>query len=171
MPVDTGMGASLGDASIVLTTNLTELSAGLKSATGMIGKFTDGITSKLKGVGGKTLEKLRPWVTVTETATVPDTAPGSVERLERKPLTPPKPSDPPRGPKIQAGEPPLDLNAASEAELTRLPGVGPVLAQRIVLARGTERFKSPDDLRRVKGIGAKTLASVRPFVTVRGDSR
>jgi competence protein ComEA len=61
----------------------------------------------------------------------------------------------------------LDLNRASEEDLQRLPGIGPVLARRIVehrQAQGT--FKDVDELRRVKGIGKKTFERIRTFVVV-----
>ncbi len=57
---------------------------------------------------------------------------------------------------------PLDLNAATVEQLQELPGVGPVLAQRIVdwrVAHG--RFSSVDELREVSGIGAKKFADLR----------
>ena len=55
----------------------------------------------------------------------------------------------------------LDVNAASLAELQNIPGIGPVVAQRIIEARP---FKSANDLRRVKGIGAgKRYERIRPF--------
>jgi competence protein ComEA len=55
----------------------------------------------------------------------------------------------------------LDVNAASLAELENVPGIGPVVAQRIIEARP---FKSADDLQRVKGIGAgKRYEKIRPF--------
>jgi len=55
----------------------------------------------------------------------------------------------------------LSLNAASEAELARLPGIGPTLAGRIVAARPFARL---DDLLRVPGIGPKTLSALRDRV-------
>jgi competence protein ComEA len=62
---------------------------------------------------------------------------------------------------------PVDLNRASAVELTRLPGIGPVLAARIVAARESSGpFSSVDDLRRVGGIGPGKLDRVRPHVTV-----
>lgn len=117
----------------------------------------DNLTA-VKGVGGKTVEKVRPWVTVGD-------SPPEVERLERKPAKPPAPA---RGGKLRPGDPPVDVNAADEAELQRLPGVGPTLARRIVDVRGTDRFKSVEDLRKVKGIGVKTLENLRPYVVCRG---
>ena len=50
--------------------------------------------------------------------------------------------------------------------LQRLPGIGLKLSQRIVLERDAGLFKSVDDLRRVRGIGPKTVAKVRPHVMV-----
>lgn len=55
----------------------------------------------------------------------------------------------------------LDVNTASLAELQNIPGIGPVVAQRIIEARP---FKSADDLQRVKGIGAgKRYEKIRVF--------
>jgi competence protein ComEA len=58
------------------------------------------------------------------------------------------------------------VNTAPPAELQRLPGVGPTLAQRIVAGRAQTPFKSVEELRRIKGIGLKTLERIRPFVKV-----
>jgi competence ComEA-like helix-hairpin-helix protein len=61
---------------------------------------------------------------------------------------------------------PVDINRASVAELARLPGVGPGLAQRILDERQRRgRFESPDALRRVVGIGPKKLGALRDLVT------
>ncbi len=55
----------------------------------------------------------------------------------------------------------LDVNTASLAELQNIPGIGPVVAQRIIRARP---FKSADNLQRVKGIGTgKRYEKIRPF--------
>ncbi len=61
----------------------------------------------------------------------------------------------------------VDLNTADAAALDSLPGVGPVLAQRILDWRAQHsRFTSVDELGEVSGIGDKILATIRPKVTV-----
>ncbi len=62
---------------------------------------------------------------------------------------------------------PLDLNAATPAALDQLPGVGPVLAGRIVAWRAAHgRFTSVDELGEVEGIGPKALERLRALVRV-----
>jgi competence protein ComEA len=84
---------------------------------------------------------------------------------------------PPRRPEEGAGARPLgaaehgrllDLNTATAAELEALPGIGPVLAQRIVEHR-TRRgaFRRLDDLLQVKGVGPRLLEGLRARVVIR----
>jgi DNA uptake protein ComE-like DNA-binding protein len=54
----------------------------------------------------------------------------------------------------------IDINTATEKELTTVPGIGYVVAARIIAARP---FRSADDLKRVSGIGDKKYAQVRPY--------
>ena len=62
---------------------------------------------------------------------------------------------------------PVDLNSATQEALDALPGIGPVLAQRILDWRTANgRFSSVDELGEVSGIGEATLADLRPVVTV-----
>jgi competence protein ComEA len=61
----------------------------------------------------------------------------------------------------------VDLNTATVGQLDGLPGVGPVLAQRIVDWRTSHgRFTSVDELGQVGGIGPKKLGDIRPHVRV-----
>ena len=54
----------------------------------------------------------------------------------------------------------IDINTATEKELTTVPGIGHVMAGRIIAARP---FRSADDLKRVSGIGEKKYALMRPY--------
>lgn len=64
----------------------------------------------------------------------------------------------------------LDVNAADRLDWTQLPGIGETLADRIVADRETHGpFDSIDELRRVKGIGPKTIEALRPWLRVGGD--
>ena len=61
----------------------------------------------------------------------------------------------------------VDLNRASPAELDALPGIGPVLAARIVAYRDANGgFRAVRDLRRVQGIGEKLYRSLAELVAV-----
>ncbi len=59
---------------------------------------------------------------------------------------------------------PIDINTASKHELMRLPGIGEVMASRIVAARKERPFSKPDDLLRVPGIGKKKFEQIRPYI-------
>jgi competence protein ComEA len=60
----------------------------------------------------------------------------------------------------------VDVNTAPAVELAELPGIGPTLADRIIEYR-TQRgpLRNLEDLRAVKGIGAKTLEALAPHVS------
>jgi competence ComEA-like helix-hairpin-helix protein len=60
--------------------------------------------------------------------------------------------------KIELGR--IDINTATEKELKMIPGVGAVMASRIIAARP---FRSADDLKKVNGIGDKKYAKIRPY--------
>ena len=77
-----------------------------------------------------------------------------------KPITPHADGDQksPRKEKTPLGR--IDINTATEKELTTVPGIGHVMAARIIAARP---FRSADDLKKVNGIGDKNYAKVRPY--------
>jgi competence protein ComEA len=61
----------------------------------------------------------------------------------------------------------VNLNTATLADLDTLPGVGPVLAQRILDARTAQGgFKAVSDLRKVDGIGDARYEQLKDLVTV-----
>ncbi len=61
----------------------------------------------------------------------------------------------------------IDLNTATKEELLLLPGIGDQYADRIILSReDTGRFRSIEEIMRVKGIGKKTFEKIRPFITI-----
>lgn len=62
---------------------------------------------------------------------------------------------------------PVNLNTATPAELDALPGVGPVLAQRIIDHRTrTGGFRSVEELRKVEGVGDARFEQLKDLVTV-----
>lgn len=61
----------------------------------------------------------------------------------------------------------VDLNTAAAAELSLLPGVGPITAQRIVTHREQHgRFADLEQLKAVHGLGDKTVARFAPYATL-----
>ena len=108
---------------------------------------------KVPGVGPATLARIAPhleWSTQSRSdgATSPS-------RSARNPA---------------AGRPArLDLNRASQEDLEGLPGVGPVVAERMLrLRQELGRFQNVDELQSVRGIGPATIARIRPVVVIGG---
>ena len=83
--------------------------------------------------------------------------------IERSSSTSHSPTSPSRG--TRGGK--VNLNRANLAELDGLPGVGPVLAARIIEWRSKNgNFKSVDELRRVSGIGDAKFNELKEVVVV-----
>src|SRR5215212_1190698 len=65
---------------------------------------------------------------------------------------------------------PINLNAATAAQLQTLPGVGASAAQRILDYRQKNgSFKKIEELMNVKGIGEKSFLKLKPLITVSAD--
>ena len=61
----------------------------------------------------------------------------------------------------------IDINHGSVEELQRLPGIGPVLAGRIIQYRREHgKFGSIRDIQNVKGIGEKRFAQLEPHIHI-----
>ena len=70
-------------------------------------------------------------------------------------------------PEVKTASSLININTATAEELEQLPGIGPSTAQKIVsdrMANGS--FKSPDDLKRVTGIGDKKFETISALICV-----
>jgi competence protein ComEA len=67
----------------------------------------------------------------------------------------------------EAGETAVNLNTATETELTTLPGIGPSKAAAIITYRTDNgNFQKVEDLKEVRGIGDKTFEQLKELITV-----
>lgn len=66
-----------------------------------------------------------------------------------------------------SSDPRVNINLATEADLDSLPGVGPVMAGRIIAWReSNQKFQSIEELQEVPGIGPKVFANLKPLVRI-----
>lgn len=64
---------------------------------------------------------------------------------------------------------PISINQADKEEFMALPGIGDVLAERILAYRRENGdFQSPEELLNVEGIGKKRLEEIIDFITIGG---
>jgi len=61
----------------------------------------------------------------------------------------------------------VDPNSSPVDSLELLPGIGPVLADRIVSYRQNQPFETEIDITEVKGIGPKLYERIKPYLKVR----
>ena len=122
---------------------------------------------QVRGVGSATLARLKPWIdadaedVLEDDKDAPEVHIKAIKPAARIPRSGSKKAD--------ALKEPIDVNHATATELQRLPGVGPAMSNRIILVREQRPFRTVEELRRVPGIGVKTLEHLRSFVTV-GDT-
>lgn len=65
----------------------------------------------------------------------------------------------------------VDINRGSAQDLQRLPGIGPVLAERVIQYRREHgKFASIRDIQNVKGIGVKRFAQLEPYLHIDGKA-
>jgi competence protein ComEA len=121
---------------------------------------------QVRGIGPAILERIRPHLRI---GSYTEEAPPPPPRVVRGAAPERTAAEPPAKGKKKPPAEKIDLNRATPEQLKALPGIGPTLAGRIVEARRNRPFRSVDELRKIKGIGAKTLTRLRPHVTVGGD--
>ncbi len=117
---------------------------------------------RVPGIGARSIERLTPFLDVSGARSLPGSPQAKGAPVERRLL----------GVVDQGGAPGIAgsvrLNHANRSQLEALPGIGPVLAQRIIEARGARgRFRSLEELLDVPGVGPVLLTRLRPLVTVR----
>jgi competence protein ComEA len=62
---------------------------------------------------------------------------------------------------------PLDINSATYNQLLHIPGIGPVMAQRIIEYRDARgRFNDLQELKEIKGIGDKKLEQLQKYLKI-----
>ena len=101
-------------------------------------------------------EKKGEFVSVSDLLSVPGIGPSNIEAILEciKPLE-----------VAITGSGKINVNTASESELERLPGIGPVLASRIVEYRKSNgRFSKFEELLEVKGIGESILKDIKELI-------
>lgn len=60
----------------------------------------------------------------------------------------------------------LNINKADSLAILKLPGIGPVLAGRILAARRNRPFRTLDDLLAVNGIGPRVLSRLEEKIVI-----
>jgi comEA protein len=62
---------------------------------------------------------------------------------------------------------PININTANLGDLERIPGIGQIMATRIVQYRNAHgRFASLEDIKKVKGIGNKKFEMMKNYITL-----
>jgi competence protein ComEA len=154
-----GASTQAGERSKLLTVHV----AGAVNNPGLYSlKEGSRVADALKKAGGPTPEALLDNVNLA--AKVTD---GQKILITRAAATQSSPAGGVPG-EVSAGENALiNINTASEAELDKLPGIGPSMAQRIIDYREKKgSFSSVNELDNVEGIGPSKLEGLKDLVTI-----
>lgn len=118
------------------------------------------------GISAKTIEGIKPLVTVGKPASTPVAAPTKAVTP-----TPPSAGAPQKAvgkagvtqpAKLVPGQK-VNINTATKEQLEALPRIGPAKAQAIIDGRP---YKKPDDIMKVKGIKEGTFSKIKDLITV-----
>jgi len=128
---------------------------------------------EVSGIGLPNLQKLKPYLGLGSPEAMPPPAGEAVITTGESLSGTYRESQEERLPGSKSGRKPktpdrvIDPNLASRADLETLPGIGPVLAQRIIdYRRAHGPYKNIADLRKVSGIGRKKLEKMKPYLTI-----
>ena len=70
-------------------------------------------------------------------------------------------------PKLIVAEDKVNINTANTEELSALPGIGPVTAERIIEYRDKNGpFKNKEEITKIKGIGDKTFQKIKDLIAI-----
>jgi len=121
------------------------------------------------GLSAKTVDTLKPFVTVGKAQTVakaatpaPAAAP-EVKKATKETQSTAKATTPTATKKLPPGTK-ININTADKAALEALPEIGPVKAQAIIDGRP---YKSPEDIMKVSGIKQKTFDTIKEYIVVK----
>jgi competence ComEA-like helix-hairpin-helix protein len=129
---------------------------------------------EVSGIGSQNLQKLKPFLGLGGPETMPppageaafttgDSVSGTNLESQGGQLPGRKSGVKPKTPGRA-----IDPNRSSQADLETLPGIGPVLAKRIIAYRQAHGpYKKIADLRKVSGIGAKKLEKIKPYLIIK----
>ncbi len=131
--------------------------------------------ARVSGIGPASVERLRPFLRLDPAGIRAAEAgrkgraaavPGAVRTAAASSAAAPERSGGSGG-AVAAGGGLVNINRATAAELQAIPGIGPVIAGRIVAYRGENGpFRKADELMQVPGVGERTFARIAPLVTV-----
>lgn len=121
---------------------------------------------RVQGVGPVTLDAWRERIALPDAPASPVRSPPRASARGGADAQPGSTNGATSGAATTSSAAPVDVNRATQAELERLPGIGPALATRIIAYRDSVgRFERIDQLERVRGIGPAMLARLTPLVT------
>lgn len=120
---------------------------------------------KIKGIGRVRLAKINPLVKIGKAET--DVSSMALDSLPIPDET--KKSSPDEKEQTES-RPIINVNTADVQMLQKLPGIGPAYADRIIKYRQQNGgFTDKDQLLKIKGIGKKRLAKIKPFIKLTGQ--